>query len=296
MNDKAILVTGATGQQGGAVAHYLLKDGWRVRALVRDPKKDSAQALAQQGAQLVQGDLYDRASLDSALKGVHGAFSVQNYWLPDVGYDGEIKQGKLLADAAKAAGVQHFVYSSVGAAHRGMGQKHFESKFVIEGYIEEINLPHTIVRPVAFMDNINWTRVQISNGTLQSIGMPHDKKTQLIAVDDIGAIVSIMFSKPQEYLGRTLEIAGDEATETEKAEILAKVIGRPVELVQPQMPDDYKPDEEQIAGARFFNGEAYTADIAAVRSMHPKLRNFEKYLRDNGWEDMLVLPLPSSST
>ncbi|MCH8876743.1 MAG: SDR family NAD(P)-dependent oxidoreductase [Chloroflexi bacterium] len=83
-NNKVILITGATGQQGGAAAQYLFKDGWAVRALVRDPNKDKAQELAKQGVEFVQGDLYDRASLDDALRGAYGAFSVQNYWLPDV--------------------------------------------------------------------------------------------------------------------------------------------------------------------------------------------------------------------
>ena len=292
VNDKAILVTGATGQQGGAVARQLLKSGWKVLALVRDPNKDSAQALAQQGAELVRGDLTDRASLDEALRGVYGAYSVQNYWLPEVGYEGEIKQGKLLADAAQEAGIQHFVYSSVGAAHRGMGQKHFESKRIIERYLEELGLPHTIVRPVAFMDNHNWARARISNGTLQSWGLPPDKKAQLIAVDDIGAIVGIVFSQQQEYLGRTLEIAGDELTETEQAETIAKVMGRPVKLVPPQTSDGDTPDEELSAAIRFFSGEAYTADIAAVRNMHSGLKSFEQYLRDTGWENLPVLPMP----
>ena len=139
-----VLVIGATGKQGGAVARYLLKDGWDVRALVRDPNKDEAQALLKQGAELVQGDLYDRASLDAALKGAYGAFGVTNYWLPDVGYEGEIKQGKLLADAAKGADIQHLVYTSVGAAHRGMGQRHFDSKWTVEQYLKEVGLPHTI--------------------------------------------------------------------------------------------------------------------------------------------------------
>ena len=292
MNNKAILVTGATGQQGGAVARHLLKSGWIVLALVRDPDKDSAQALAQQGAELVEGDLYDRTSLSEALRGVYGAFSVQNYWLPDVGYEGEIKQGKMFADAAQEAGVQHFVYSSVGAAHRGRGQKHFESKWIIERYLKELGLPHTIVRPVAFMDNHIWGRAQISNGTLQSWGLPADKRAQLIAVDDIGAIVALVFSQQQAYLGRTLEIAGDELTETEQAETLAKVIGRPVKLVQPQVPAGDTPDEEMSAAIRFFSGEAYTADIAAVRKMHSGLKTFEHYLRDTGWENLPVLPMP----
>ena len=292
MNNRVILVIGGTGKQGGAVARHLLKAGWKVRAIARDPKKDAAQALKKQGAEVVQGDLYDRASLDSALNGVYGAFGVTNFWLPDVGYEGEIKQGKLLADAAKEAGVQHLVYSSVGAAHRGMGQKHFESKLIVERYLEEIGLPHTIVRPVAFMDNLEWKRARISNGILESWGVRQDKKAQLIAVDDVGAIAAIVFSNPGEYLGTTLEIAGDELTEPEQADILTKVVGRRVKLEPAQMPDGYSPDEEQIAAGRFFAGEAYTADIVAVRKVHPGLRTLEQYLRETGWEDLPVLPIP----
>ena len=292
MNNKVILVTGATGQQGGAVARHLLKDGWEVRALVRDPNKDKAQVLLKQGAELVQGDIYDRASLDGALRGAYGAFSITNFWLPDVGYEGEIKQGKLLADAAKEADVQHFVYTSVGSAHRGLGQKHFESKWIVERYLKELGLPHTIVRPVAFMDNIEWARAGISNGKFQSWGVRPDKRTQLIAVDDIGAIVAVVFSNRPEYLGQTLEIAGDELTEPEQAETLTNVVGRRVELVPLQMAEGDTQDEEQIAALRFFDGKGYAADIAAVRKIHPGLQTLEQHLRETGWEDLPMLPMP----
>lgn len=292
MKNKIILVIGATGQQGGAAARHLLNAGWNVRALVRDPEKDAAQALEKQGAELVQGDLNDRETLAAALETVYGVFSFTNFWLPDVGYEGEIKQGKLLADTAKEAGVQHFVYSSVGAAHRGMGQKHFESKWIVEQYIEELGLPHTILRPVAFMENLEWKRARISNGELESWGIRKDKSSQLIAADDIGAIAAIVFSDPDQYMGRTLEIAGEELTEAEQAETFSKVIGRPVKLEPARTTDGYEPDEEQIAAIRFFDGEAYTADIAAVRKMHPGLRTLEQYLRQSGWEDLPVLPMP----
>lgn len=295
MVNKTILVAGATGQQGGAVGRHLRQNGWKVRALVRDPEKASAKQLERDGAELAKGDLFDRESLSPALEGVHGVFSVQNFWLPDVGYEGEIKQGKLLAHAAKEAGVEHFVYSSVGSAHRGMGQKHFESKWIIEQYLDEIDLPRTILRPVAFMDNINWSRPEISNGLLRTMGTSSEKRTQMIAADDIGAIATIMFSSPARFLGQTLEIAGDELTDAEKALVLAKVIGRPVKVVKREMPPGFEPDEEQLAAVRFFNGKAYTADIEAVRAIHPGLRTFEQFLLDNGWKDLPVLEMPEGA-
>jgi uncharacterized protein YbjT (DUF2867 family) len=263
-----------------------------VRALVRDPNKDAAQALAKAGAELVRGDLYDRTSVDAALKGAYGVFSVQNYWLPDVGYEGEIKQGNLLADAAQAAGVQHFVYSSVGAAHRGMGQKHFDSKWLIEQHIQSLGLPYTILRPVAFMDNYNWNRPLISNGSLPGMGLRPDKTMQLVAVEDIGAFVALIFANRAEFLGKTIEFAGDELTQAHIAEVFGKVIGRPVRVQAPQMDANFVPNEEQQAMFAFFSGEAYNADIPALRRRYPGLRKLDQYLRETGWENLPVLEIP----
>jgi uncharacterized protein YbjT (DUF2867 family) len=272
----------------------LLQDGLRVLTLVRDPNKDACKELVALGAVLVQGDLNDRASLDTALQSVYGVFSVQNFWLPDVGFEGEIRQGRLLADAAADGGVQHFVYSSVGAAHRGMGQKHFESKWIIEQYVQELGLPYTIVRPVAFMDNYNWSRPQLSNGIYQSWGLGPDKTMQTVSVEDIGGFVALVFANPEEFLGQTIELAGDELTEAEMAAVFSRVIGRPVEVQAPQMPEGFTPNEEQLAMFQFFNGEAYTADIPALRQRYPTLRTFEQHLRASGWENLPILEIPEN--
>lgn len=294
INNKRIVVAGATGQQGGAVARHLVKQGWQVRALTRDPHKDAAKALAAQGAEIFQNDLEDRAGLDKALEGAYGAFSVQNFWLPNVGYEGEVKQGKLFADAAKAAGIQHVVYSSVGAAHRGMGQKHFDSKWEIEKYIQSLNLPYTILRPVGFMDNYFWQQAGISNGTVSGFGLPPEKPVQLIGVDDIGGITAAVFANPDKYLGKTIEIAGDELTESNIAATLGKVIGRPVNAAQMQMPAGQAPTEEQIAMFQFFAGEAYDADIEGVRKIYPALKSFETWLNDTGWKNLPVMEMPKN--
>lgn len=291
MNNKLIAVTGATGQQGGAVARKLLAEGWQVRALTRDIQKPAAQELKALGAELAAGDMDNRSELDAAFKGVYGVFSVQNFWLPTVGFENEIKQGKAVADAAKAAGVKHLVYSSVGSAHRGLGQKHFESKWIIEQYIQTLDVPYTIFRPVAFMDNHNWNRAYILSGSLSSGGTRPDKATQIIAVEDIGVFTWLALANPQQYLGKTMELAGDELTEPQVAEMFTKVIGRPVTLTPATGGWGNASEEEMKAAYNFFNGEGYAADIAALRKLHPGLLNFEQWLRRNGWENQQPIPI-----
>jgi uncharacterized protein YbjT (DUF2867 family) len=295
MNDKVIAVTGATGQQGGAVARKLLAEGWKVRALTRDIDKPAAQELASLGAEIFTGDMDDRAELEAAFKGAYGVFSVQNFWLPNVGFEGEVRQGKNVADAAKAAGVEHLVYSSVGSAHRGMGQRHFDSKWEIEQYIQSLEIPYTILRPAFFMDNHNWSRAYILSGTFTGMGLRPEKGIQSIAVEDIGVFVALVFANPKEFLGQTIELAGDELTESQIAETFTKVIGRPVSLVQPTAGAGRRSDEEMEAMFNFFNGEGYDADIPALRKLHPGLLNFEQYLRKNGWENQQPIPIPENT-
>ena len=296
MKDKIIAVTGATGQQGGVVARKLLADGWKVRALTRDVHKPAAQELKTLGAEVVPGDLNDRAELEEAFKAAYGVFSVQNFWLTNVGFEGEIRQGKDVADAAKAAGVQHLVYSSVGAAHRGMGQKHFESKWQIEQYIQSLELPYTILRPAAFMENYNWSRAYILNGTFTGNGLRPEKGHQIIAVEDIAVFAALVFADPETYRGKTLELAGEELTEPQLAETFSRVIGRPVKLVPPSGGWGNASEEEMKAAFNFFNGEAYTADIPALRGLHPGLLTFEQYLLKNGWENQQPIPIPENTS
>lgn len=295
MNDKIIAVTGATGQQGGAVARKLLADGWKVRALTRDLNKPAARALAEAGAELVPGDMDSRSELEAAFQGVYGIFSAQNFWLPNVGYEGEIRQGRNVAEATKAAGVQHLVYSSVGAAQRGMGQKHFESKWIVEQYIQSLDIPYTILRPAAFFENFNWERPAISNGFFNALGLRPEKKRQLIAVEDVAFFAVLAFANPGEYLGKTIELAGDDLTEQQIADTFAKVIGRPVKLNLPSGGGGRRSEEEMQAMFNFFNGKAYDADIPALRKIHPGLLTLEGYLRKNGWENQQPMPMPENS-
>ena len=295
MDNKIIAVTGATGTQGSAVAKKLLADGWKVRALTRAANKPTAQELKALGAEILAGDMDNRAEMDAAFKGAYGVFSVQNYWLPTVGFDSEIRQGKNVADAAKAAGVIQFVFSSVGAAHRGMGQRHFDSKWAVEQYIPTLDMPYTILRPAFFMNNYNWSRPAILNGTFTGMGLRAEKGFQTIAVEDIAVFVALAFADPAKFHGQTLELAGDELTETQIAEVFSKVIGRPVTLVKSSGGTGRRTEEEMKAMIAFFNGQGYSADIPALRKLHPGLLTLEQYLRKNGWENAQPIPMAENT-
>jgi uncharacterized protein YbjT (DUF2867 family) len=283
MNNKMILVTGATGHQGGAAARHLLKQpGFTVRALTRDSAKPAARTLAQAGAEIFQGDLDDPASIRRALEGVWGVFSVQDF--VESGYDREISQGKHLADAAKAAGVQHFVYSSVVSADRKTGLPHFESKWQIEQHIHKCGIPYTILRPAFFMQNwYSFMREPILNGTIP-LPLSPSRSLQQISVEDIGAFAWLAFQNPSKWAGRTVELAGEELTMQRVAETLSRVLGRTVKYVQVPW-DQFRQNagDEMTRMYRWFESVGYRVNIAALRKEYPNLSTLEQVLRHQDW-------------
>jgi len=280
---RVILVSGATGHQGGTVARNLLEWGFAVRALTRDKDKAAARELADLGAEVFGGDLEDRASIEQALDGVYGVFSVQQFM--ETGVEGEVRQGVLLADAARAAGVEHFVYSSVGSAHRETGIPHFESKFEVEEHVRASGVPYTVLRPVFFMQNWEYMREPILGGTLPQPLDP-DKPLQMIDADDIGVFAAMAFDDPERWIGREVDIAGDELTMPEIAGTLSWVIGHNVDYFQvPWEGFEEQMGEEYAVMYRWFNDHGYEANIAALRDEYPGLASFEQYLRGHGWEN-----------
>jgi uncharacterized protein YbjT (DUF2867 family) len=145
------------------------------------------------------------------------------------------------------------------------------------------------------MENFNRSRAYILNGIFQSRGLPPGKTGQYVATDDIGVFAEMAFAKPDQFLGKTIELAGDELTEAQIVEVFAKVIGRPVKLVEGQKPRIAATDEEQKAMANFFNGIGYSADIPALRALYPGLQTLERFLRRNGWENAQPVPIPEKS-
>jgi uncharacterized protein YbjT (DUF2867 family) len=286
-SNQTILVTGATGNQGRTVARHLLQLGrFKVRAMVRDENKPAAQALKQAGAELVKGDFNDRASLDRAVEGAYGVFSIQDF---REGAEVEISQGKAIADAAKASGIEHFVYSSVGSAERSTGIPHFDSKFQVEEYIRSIGLPHTILRPVFFFYNYNGMLPMVKNGTLPQPLSP-DTKLQQLSEEDYGKMVAEVFERPADFANRAIEAASVEMTMPEIAAAFSRVLGRKVEYQQiPFEAFEQQAGEEVTLMYRWFENVGYSADFAQLKRDFSTLTDFESYLRDH-----IAMPSPSS--
>lgn len=280
MNDKMILVSGATGKQGGAVARQLLKDGWKVRALTRDASKPAAKELEELGAEIFQGDMTNLNSLEKAMEKVHGVFSVQQFW--EDGLDGELEQGKTMANVAKANRIEHFVYTSVSGAEKKTGVPHFDSKWDIEDHIKRIGLSEntTVVRPVFFMENFlagDWYE-GIKNGRLV-MAMEPKKPLQLISVEDIGIVIAKVFANPEEYKGKSFDIAADTKNCKELADAFGKKTGQDVEFVVLPMEQLRSMNEDFALMFEWFNKEGYSVDIKKVKEIHPKIKSFKVWLK-----------------
>lgn len=276
-SDRIILVTGATGNQGGSVARHLLQRGkFKVRAMVRDRNKHSAQVLKQLGAEVVQADFNDRASLDRAVQGVYGVFSMQE--LPD-GVAVEIQQGKSIADASKAAGVKHLIYSSVGSAERNTGVPHFDSKFQIEEYIGSLGIHYTILRPVFFFFNYNTMLPMLKNGTLLQPLSPTTKLQQL-SEEDYGQMVTEVFERPADFAYRAIEVASVDMTMTEIAAAFSHVLGKPIDYHQISFETfEQQAGREMTTMYRWFENVGYAADFAQLKRDFSAPTDFESYLR-----------------
>ncbi|HEY5188015.1 MAG TPA: NmrA/HSCARG family protein [Solirubrobacteraceae bacterium] len=285
-----ILVTGATGRQGSAVIRHLLGRATGVRALTRAPDSAAARRLVAQGVEVMRGDLEDPGSLGRAVAGMHGVYSVQDF---TVGAEREVRQGINLADAARAAGVAHFVYASVGGAERGAGIDHWASKWAIEEHIRRIGLPATILRPASFMENYHIPAVEkgLLKGRLVD-PVKGGKPYQTIATDDVGKFAALAFARPQAFLHSELEIAGSELTNEQAAAVFARVLGRPVRFRHmPLWVARLALGRGFHQMFRWFNESGYQADVAGLRERYPELRlkSLEDWLREDGWENRRAL-------
>jgi len=257
-----ILVTGATGKQGGATARELLAKGHKVRAITRKPDSPAAREIAKLGAEVVAGNLDDAASLERSLAGAWGVFAVQNTW--EAGVEGEEEQGKRIAEIARRQGVQHFVYSSVASAHRNTGIPHFDNKWRIEEKVRALSFPsYTILRPVFFMENLLLPSIlpAIQQGQL-ALALAPETVLQMIAVADIGKYCRWAFESHTALNGRAIDIAGDQVSMPTTAEILSKAVHREVKFIRQPIEEVRKFSADYALMLEWFDRVGYDANIA----------------------------------
>ena len=284
---KNVLVFGATGQQGGAVTRALIKNGHRVVGLTRNANSEKAKALIGTGVDLKEGNLHNASDLINLMKEVDAVFALTTPF--EEGIEKEIEQGITVAEAAKEAGVQHFVFNSVSDADRNTGIPHFDSKFKVEQRIIELGLPYTIIAPVYFMDNLvsPWTMEMVKTGNI-STAMPNDRMLQQIAVADIAQIVSAVISRSESFIGKRINIAGEELTGNQMVEILNRVTGKRF-VFEGFSPDYLRESSEDLAIMyEWFDRVGYSADIEKLKLDFPEVTftSFEEYVRGIDWSFM----------
>jgi uncharacterized protein YbjT (DUF2867 family) len=291
MTMKTILVFGATGAQGGSVARALLSRGkFAVRALTRKTDSPAANALRDLGAEIVQGDLDDPASLAAALEGVYGVFGVTNFWEH---FGKEAEQGRNLVKAVADANVQHFIFSTLPPIEKetngALKSPHFDLKAEHEAYARSLGIPATFVHVPFYYENFLYffPPKPAGDGTYQ-FGFPQgDTPLAAISVQDVGPLVAPMFEQPEKYIGQVVKLAGDEIPASEYAEVMSRVTGSDVNYA-------YIP-RETFAAFGFPGAEdladmfeyyrlhipSRAQDIETCRTVAPELQSFETWAARN---------------
>jgi len=260
MTKRTLLITGATGKQGGATIRSLHGTDFQLRAMTRKPHSDAARELKNRGIDVVEGDLDDEESLKRALNGVWGVYAVQNTW--EAGVEQEETQGHRLARLARAAGVEHYVYASVGSAHRKTGIPHFDNKARVEATVQSLGFPTTVVvRPVFFMENLTSPWVLKDNALYAA--MKPRSVLQMIAVEDIGKYGALAFTDSR-LKGRAIDIAGDAVTMPEAARVMGHVLGKPITFVEVPIDEVRKSSEDLAIMYEWFGSTGYDVDIPAL--------------------------------
>ena len=275
-----VLVTGATGQQGGALARLLLEKGRHVRTLTRKPDSAAASDLRGRGAELAIGDFDDRASLERAMRGADAVYLMATP--SEAGVEAEIRQGKAATDVARAAGVQHLVYSSVSDADRQTRIPHFDSKYAIEQHIQGLGIPYTIIGPAFFMENLDLPGLR--EGRL-AMALPASRKLQQTALADIAGFAALVIERREPFLGKRINIASDELSGAGMAEILSQVTRRNIEYVELPVETVRAWSEDLALMFEWFDGVGYSGDIPGLRREYPDVgwHTFEDWARAQDW-------------
>ena len=279
-----VLVTGATGKQGGHLVGQLLARGHSVRALTRKPESPAAAALAKRGVTIVPGNFDDEGSLERAARGVDTVFAMSTPF--EGGSKAETAEGINLVRAASRVRVKHFVYSSVAGADRSTGIPHFDSKFEVEKEIRRSAIPFTIVAPVFFMENFlaEWMAAGIGQGSI-AIAVPATRRLQQIAVEDIAQFTALVIDRRESFLGKRIDIASDELTLTTVASVISHVLGRQIKYTALAV-DAVRGQNEDLARMyEWFDRVGYDADVVGLRELYPEVywHRFSEWAREQDW-------------
>jgi Predicted nucleoside-diphosphate-sugar epimerases len=279
---KTVLVTGATGNQGGAVARNLAENNFKVKALTRDPGSSKAQKLQHPNIEYVRGDLNDIGSYAGYLQGLDAVFSVQSLEHTD---NAEIKQGLGLASMANESGIRHFIYSSTTGADLQTGIPHWESKWVIENHIKQIGLPYTILRPASLYENflIPQVKSRILKGKLVT-PVKKNKIQQFVGAEEIGKMNVRILKDPIKYMNITITIATEEMNNEQVVGIFSEVMGVPIKYQQ--LPSIIV---RLAMGKNLYkmfswineNNAVFIKDLQAFRNEYPSMESLKQWIVRN---------------
>ena len=292
MSDKKIiLVAGATGAQGGSVAKALLaKNKFKVRVLTRNPASAADIALQRKGAEVVQGDLDNRESLASAIKDVYGVFGVTSFWEH---FGKEYQHGINLVDAVHEAGVKHFVFSTLDNYQvLSKGQysvPHYDMKAVLEDYTKNLGVPASFVRMSFYYEAfLNFFPPTIGEDRSYYFGFPQgNTRLAAVSVEDLGGVVTSVFDRPEEYIGKAVRVVGADITPAEYAATMSRVLNK--NIFYNHVPRDVFasygfPGAEDLANMfevqRLYVPER-KADMLESYRLNPTIQTFENWVGKN---------------
>jgi uncharacterized protein YbjT (DUF2867 family) len=265
-NQRSILVTGATGQQGGSLARLLLQKKHKVYAFTRNTQSSAAQDLRSRGANIVKGDLDDSDSLERAVKDVESVFLMGTPF--EDGTEGETRRGKLMVDIAKENNIEHLVYSSVANADKNTGIPHFESKYKVEQHVKNVGLPHTIIGPTFFMENL------LGPGLEQGqLALPLSSSTTLqqSALENIAEFSALVLGRRKPFLGKRIDIASDEVTGDQATNILSNVLGYKIRYASVPLEQVYRANEDMARMYEWYEKVGTGIDISALHQEYPEI-------------------------
>ena len=287
-NKRKILVTGATGQQGGALARLLLQKKHEVYALIRntEPESPKAQNLRNLGAKLIKGDLDNPDSLEQATNGIDSVF-LMGTWV-EVGTEGETRRGKMMVDIAKEKKIEHLVYSSVVNADKNTGIPHFESKYKVEQHIKNSGIPYTIIGPTFFMDNLlSYSRAGLQQGQL-ALPLSPSLILQQSALENIAEFFALVLERRNSFLGKRIDIASDELTGEQAAKVLSDELRRKISYVQVPLEQIRQASEDLALMFQWFERIGTGVDVASLHKQYPEVNwlTFKDWVKSQNWEGL----------